>query len=37
MGIPPVRSPCGPRRRRPAKLYGDKGYDYPHLRRWLRE
>lgn len=25
----------GPRRRRPAKLHGDKGYDYPHLRRWL--
>ncbi|MFJ3498479.1 IS5 family transposase [Streptomyces sp. NPDC086091] len=37
MGIPPVRSPRGPRRRRPAKLHGDKGYDYPYLRRWLRE
>lgn len=32
-GIPPIRSPCGPRRRRPAKLHGDKGYDYPHLRK----
>lgn len=37
MGIPPVRSPRGPRRRRPAKLQGDKGYDYPYLRRWLRK
>lgn len=34
-GIPPIRSPRGPRRRRPAKLHGDKGYDYDHLRRWL--
>ncbi|MEV0266891.1 IS5 family transposase [Streptomyces sp. NPDC050617] len=34
-GIPPIRSRRGPRRRRPAKLHGDKGYDYPHLRRWL--
>ena len=25
-----------PRRRRPAKLHADKGYDYDHLRRWLR-
>jgi transposase len=23
------------RRRRPAKLHADKGYDYDHLRRWL--
>jgi transposase len=30
-GIPPIRS----RRRRPAKLHADKGYDYDHLRRWL--
>lgn len=37
MGIPPVRSPRGPRRRRPAKLHGDQGYDYPYLRRWLRQ
>ncbi|MFF3697933.1 IS5 family transposase [Streptomyces sp. NPDC002221] len=35
--IPPVRSRRGPRRRRPGKLHGDKGYDYPHLRQWLRE
>ncbi|MFB8770596.1 IS5 family transposase [Nocardiopsis alba] len=36
-GIPPIRSRRGPRRRRPAKLHGDKGYDYAHLRRWLRQ
>lgn len=36
-GIPPIRSRRGPRRRRPAKLHGDKGYDYDHLRRWLRK
>ncbi|MBE2997187.1 IS5 family transposase [Nocardiopsis sp. HNM0947] len=35
-GIAPVRSPRGPRRRKPAKLHGDKGYDYDHLRRWLQ-
>lgn len=35
-GIPPIRSRCGPRRRRPVKRHGDKGYDYHHLRRWLR-
>ncbi|MFI8643065.1 transposase, partial [Streptomyces chartreusis] len=35
-GIPPIRSRRGPRRRRPAKLHADKGYDYPHLRRWAR-
>ncbi|MGI8329824.1 IS5 family transposase, partial [Actinomadura scrupuli] len=34
-GIPPIRSPRGPRRRRPGKLHADKGYDYNHLRRWL--
>jgi transposase len=34
-GIPPIRSRRGPRRRRPTKLHGDKGYDYRHLRRWL--
>lgn len=34
-GIPPIRSRRGPRRRRPGKLHGDKGYDYRHLRRWL--
>lgn len=36
-GIPPIRSRRGPRRRRPAKPHADKGYDYDHLRRWLRE
>lgn len=36
-GIPPIRSRRGPRRRRPAKLHADKGYDGNHLRRWLRE
>ena len=36
-GIPPIRSRRGPRRRPPAKLHADKGYDYDHLRRWLRK
>jgi transposase len=36
-GIPPIRSRRGRRRRRPGKLHADKGYDYDHLRRWLRE
>ncbi|MFD7395072.1 IS5 family transposase [Streptomyces virginiae] len=35
-GIPPIRSHRGRRRRKPAKLHADKGYDYAHLRRWLR-
>ena len=35
-GIPPIRPRRGPRRRRSAKLHGDKGYDYDHLRRWFR-
>lgn len=35
-GIPPIRSRRGPRRRHPAKLHADKGYDYDHARRWLR-
>jgi transposase len=35
-GIPPIRSRRGPRRRRPDKLHADKGYDYSHLRSWLR-
>ena len=35
-GIPPVRSRFGPRRRRPARLHADKGYDFDHLRGWLR-
>ncbi|GAB7035944.1 hypothetical protein JCM4914_74050 [Streptomyces platensis subsp. malvinus] len=34
-GLPPTRSLRGPRRRRPAKLHGDKSYDYDQLRRWL--
>jgi transposase len=36
-GIPPIRSRRGRRRRKPGKLHGDKGYDYNHLRRWLRD
>ena len=35
--IPAVRSRRGPRRRRPGRLHADKGYDYPHLRSWLRQ
>jgi transposase len=35
-GIPPIRSRRGPWQRRPAKLHGDKGYDYSHLRTFLR-
>ncbi|MGC0361614.1 transposase [Streptomyces sp. SAI-124] len=35
-GIPPIRSRFGPRRRRPAKLHADKGYDFDHLCNWLR-
>jgi transposase len=34
--VPAIRSRRGPRRRRPAKLHADKGYDYEHLRAWLR-
>ncbi|MEU6721001.1 IS5 family transposase [Nonomuraea sp. NPDC046802] len=34
--IPPIRSRRGPRRRWPGKLHGDEGYDYPHLRTFLR-
>src|SRR2546423_8525816 len=33
--IPAIRSRRGPRRRRPAKLHADKGYDFPELRSWL--
>jgi transposase len=36
-GIPAIRSRRGPRRRKPVKLRADKGYDYEHLRAWLRE
>ena len=35
-GIPAIRSRRGPRRRRPAKLHADKGYDYPELRAYCR-
>ncbi len=34
--IPAIRSRRGARRRRPATLRADKGYDYPDLRRFLR-
>src|SRR5206468_8774807 len=34
--IPAIGTTRGPRRRRPAKLRADKGYDYEHLRTWLR-
>jgi hypothetical protein len=27
----------GPRRQLPAKLHAENGYDYDHLRRWLRK
>ncbi|SFD64614.1 Transposase DDE domain-containing protein [Streptomyces aidingensis] len=37
MAVPTVRSRRGPRRRRPGRLRADKGYDYEHLRIWLRE
>ncbi len=33
--IPPVRTPAGRRRKRPAKLHADKGYDYPRCRQAL--
>ncbi len=36
-GVPAVRSRRGPRRRRPAKLHGDKAYHSRDQRRWLRE
>ncbi|KAA8954406.1 MAG: IS5 family transposase [Mycobacterium sp.] len=35
--IPAVRSPRGPRRRKPDKLRADKGYDSDPHRQWLRE
>lgn len=34
--IPAVRSRRGPRRRRPARLRADKGYDSADHRAWLR-
>ncbi|GHC84790.1 hypothetical protein GCM10007079_27140 [Nocardiopsis terrae] len=36
-GVPAVRSRRGPRRRRPAKLHGDKAYHSRDRRRWLHE
>jgi transposase len=34
--IPSIRRPSGQRRKRPAKLHADKGYDYPFCRALLR-
>lgn len=34
--VPPIRRPRGRPRRRPAKLHGDKAYDYPRCRRACR-
>ncbi len=34
-GIEPVLQPVGRPRRRPGKLHGDKGYDYPICRKLL--
>lgn len=34
--IPPIERPSGQRRKRPAKLHADKGYDTPRCRRFLR-
>jgi hypothetical protein len=36
-GITGVRQPVGRPRKRPAKLHGDKGYDYPWCRELLRQ
>jgi IS5 family transposase len=35
-GITPIRQPVGRPRKRPIKLHGDKGYDYPECRDLLR-
>ena len=35
-GVRPVRQPVGRPRKRPGKLHGDKGYDYPECRDLLR-
>ena len=35
-GVTPVRRPTGRPRKRPGKLHGDKGYDYPTCRHALR-
>lgn len=34
--VKPIRGPVGRPRRRPRKLHGDKGYDYPVCRAGLR-
>jgi transposase len=34
--IPPIKQPNGRRRKRPAKLHADKGYDIPRCRTALR-
>jgi transposase len=34
--IPPIKTPAGRRRQRPAKGHADKGYDYPRCRQALR-
>ncbi len=33
--VPPIKQPSGQRRKRPAKLHADKGYDYPRCRQAL--
>lgn len=35
MAMPAIKSPRGPRRRKPAKLHADKAYDQPDLRAWV--
>ena len=35
--IPLMRQPNGRRRKRPAKLHADKGYDYPRCRQALHQ
>jgi IS5 family transposase len=35
-GSTAIRQPVGRPRKRPAKLHGDKGYDYPECRELLR-
>ena len=34
--VPPIKQPSGQRRRRPAKLHADKGYDFPTCRAACR-
>jgi len=34
--IPPIKQPHGRRRKRPAKVHADKGYDIPRCRQALR-